>query len=339
MQDSDRFKNTLIESQFININSAEDNAIESKKGNVLIIPKGSLIDKNGKIVEDSIQIEFAEASDFDEIILSNLMIQDSALLYESYLSFFFNATRKSEQLFINPGKPIYFETSADKRTQLFKGIRDSVGNMNWNEALDPVSYLLPVPLDLLDFYPDGFELEVEKGLPFRNHEIISKKLLDSLYYSFANEIDKSSSYSFSSRMCMINLFTPIFKLLAQEPALLHQSDTSFSLSTCGINPASIKALKGEKFKNTLIATREFENRLRTIFATCDNQILELYVNNLNKNMWEIDEMAAKLLGDTNTQYSQFVEFASFKQTTVKLSDSKAKLLAEHYKKRKESIEN
>ena len=89
MQKNDKFKNTIIESQYYKIDPKKDNTIETKKGNVLIIPKGSLLDENGNIVDDSISIEFSEGKDIDEIILSNLMIQDSAKFYESYLSFFF----------------------------------------------------------------------------------------------------------------------------------------------------------------------------------------------------------------------------------------------------------
>jgi hypothetical protein len=78
--------------------------------------------------------------------------------------------------------------------------------------------------------------------------------------------------------------------------------------------------------------------LKAIFATCDNTILELYVNNLNKNLWEIDEIAAEKLGSSSSEYQKFIEFASYKQTSVKLSDRKAELLAEHYKRNKDRIE-
>ncbi len=339
-QNSDKFKNTIIKSQFYKIKGSKDNAITTKKGNVLIIPSGSLLDNKGKIIEDSIQIEFAEGTDIDEIILSNLMIQDSVKVYESYLSFFFNATRNGKQLQINPEDPVFFEVPADKKVSLYKGIRDKLGNMKWRKDKDPLDYLIPVSLDLLDFYPEGFEREVEKGLPYRNHKIVTKTLLDSLYYSFATEIDKSGYYNWSSRLCVINFITPILHLIAQEPSLLEeiQSDSLAGPSICGINPASIKALRSKKFRNTLISTREFQYRLKTIFATCDNKVLELYVNNLNKNLWEIDDMAAKYLGKNNKQYSKFLEFSSYKQTTVKLSDRKAKLLAEYYKKSKKKNE-
>ena len=128
-------------------------------------------------------------------------------------------------------------------------------------------------------------------------------------------------------------------LLMQDETTVEQTDSvDTAISFCGINPASIKAIRNKKFQNTLISTREFETRLKSIFATCDNEILELYVNNLNKSLWEIDELVAEKLGSSHDQYSNFIEFASYKQTTVKLSEKKAALLSKHYLKSKAEIE-
>lgn len=338
--DSDRFSNTMVESRFFTIYTGEANTITTGKGNLLIIPSGSLLDTNGDIVDDSVIVEFAEATELDEIILSNLTIQDSSFIYESYLSFYFNATRNGKQLQINPDNPIYFELTADRQVSLYKGIRDKYGDMKWIKEKDAVDYLIPVSLEMLDFYPLGFESEVEKGLPYRSHEIVTSDFLDSLYYSFAAELDQTRFYILSSRFNMISLNIPVLSLFARgEPATERQElDTLRRASFCGINPASIKAIRQRKFQNTLISTREFESRLRCIFATCDDRILELYVNNLNRNLWEIDEMAAGLLDSSNAQYDQFIEFASYRQTTVKLSDEKAELLSQHYKRDKEHIE-
>jgi hypothetical protein len=336
--DNDYFKNSIVESQFFKINSSADNVIESKKGNVLIIPKGSLLDNDGKVIEDSVQIEFAEASEIDEVILSNLMIQDSSKVFESYLSFFLKATQREKQLIINPENPIYFELSADKQVNLYKGVRDKEGNMNWNKVLSPVNYLIPVPFENLDFYPPGFENEVERGLPFRGHEIATVVLLDSLYYSFATEVNKTESLVYSNSLKMINFITPLIRLIEQEDSQGDKEYSDSSVTICGINPASIKAIRDKKFQNTLISTREFETRLKTIFATCDNRILELYITNLNKNLWEIDEMAAKLLGPTHKKYSKFLEFVSYKQSNVRVSDKNAELLAQYYQENKAKIE-
>ena len=345
---TDIFKNTIVESDFFEINANKDNTIESKKGNIFIIEKGAFIDGNNNIVTDSIQIELAEASEIDELILSNLVIQDRNNIYQDNLSFYLNATKNGEQLKINPKKPIYFELASEKKTFLLKGNRDSIGNMNWGKQIDFVKELTPVPFDILDFYPESFETTIEKGLPFRNHKILTKELSDSLYYSFSTEIFKNGAYNWNciggyDKFLMINLSLPLINMFLQEDAdtavvLVSQSDT-IPLSLCGINPASVKAIKNQKFRNTLLSTREFEKRLKAIFKTCDNKILELYINNLNKNLWEIDEMVAEQLGEKHKMYSTFKEFASYKNTTVSVSNKRAKLLSKFYTNKKQEIEN
>lgn len=43
----------------------------------------------------------------------------------------------------------------------------------------------------------------------------------------------------------------------------------------GVNPAKIKAIWNDKFSNTLIATKEFEERLKFMHTQCDENILDL----------------------------------------------------------------
>ena len=61
----------------------------------------------------------------------------------------------------------------------------------------------------------------------------------------------------------------------------------------GINPSKIKAIWDAKFNNTILATKEFEERLQIIHQTCRNEILDLYINNLDKKMCYIDSLAGK----------------------------------------------
>jgi hypothetical protein len=66
-------------------------------------------------------------------------------------------------------------------------------------------------------------------------------------------------------------------------------------NTCGINPISIKAFVNEKYERSLLATREFMDRLNIIYKTCDKELLNIYINNTDKQLWEIDEMAYEYL--------------------------------------------
>ncbi|HLG02360.1 MAG TPA: cytochrome c [Bacteroidia bacterium] len=59
-----------------------------------------------------------------------------------------------------------------------------------------------------------------------------------------------------------------------------------------IDPARIAGIWNDKFQNTIIATKEFEERLQTIFLLGQPSILVLYLNNLDKKLYQIDSMAA-----------------------------------------------
>lgn len=48
----------------------------------------------------------------------------------------------------------------------------------------------------------------------------------------------------------------------------------------------------DAFENTLLATKEFQDRFSWY---CWKEILQIYINNLDKNMWEIDEMVVQHL--------------------------------------------
>lgn len=330
---TDPFKNTIVKSQFFTILPSKDNIIESENGNVVFIPEGTFIDRLGNKVKDSLKIEFAEVSTIEDYIMSNITIGDSDHIYAFCNAFFINATMQGEQLDINKEKSIYIEIASTKNIELIKGYRDDKGNMSWNESISPVKYLIPVDFDFLNFYPEGFESEIDKGLPFKGHKILTKTLSDSLYYSFAPELDSKGHYNWNHTI-MIDLIPLFFN---HHPEI--KSDTTILINFCGINPASIKAIKDKKFQHTFLATREFELRLKAIFKTCNNNYLELYVNNLNKNLWEVDSLVAEKLGKSDSMYQTFRDFTAERLTNVKLSDNKAKLLSDYYLEQKTKIED
>jgi mono/diheme cytochrome c family protein len=59
----------------------------------------------------------------------------------------------------------------------------------------------------------------------------------------------------------------------------------------GIDPAKIKTIWNARFNNSNLATKEFEERLAYIFRTCDNALLDVYVNNLDKDLYWCDSVA------------------------------------------------
>lgn len=84
---------------------------------------------------------------------------------------------------------------------------------------------------------------------------------------------------------------------------------------CMIKPLSIKTIKTMNFANTFLATKEFEERLAVLHQLPDGQaLLDLYLNNLSKNLFEIDSMVAEKL--TGEERNIFKTFAALKHTNV-----------------------
>lgn len=98
---------------------------------------------------------------------------------------------------------------------------------------------------------------------------------------------------------------------------------------CYIHPSSIKALRQPKFSNTFIATREFEERLQLLHTLKNAEpLLELYVENIDKNMYEIDAMVAQKLTGKNRII--FEELAKEKLTNVDLTNTHLDAIQEYY---------
>lgn len=104
-----------------------------------------------------------------------------------------------------------------------------------------------------------------------------------------------------------------------------------------IDPSRIKAIWNNEFGQTIIATKEFEERLKVIFKTCDASILNLYVRNLNKNLCEIDSVAASMLG--GELRNKFLEFAARKNGGVEITDRRSEKLQKYFDEKRNIYAN
>ncbi len=104
------------------------------------------------------------------------------------------------------------------------------------------------------------------------------------------------------------------------------------VSSCEIEPSRIHAIWNRKFNNTLLATKEFEERLQVIFKTCNHSILDLYIKNMDKNMCEIDKIAATMCG--GEQSHKFEEFANRKNGGVSIERSHMTKLARYMEEKR-----
>ena len=159
---SDLFQNTIIKSQFFKIDPTKDTVIVGNKGTKIIIYKNTFINSKGNVIQGEINFELLEALTFEDMILANLTTISNGTLLETDGMIYINASYKDEIITINKKKPLYIEipTHSKKPSMLvYKGVRDSVGNMNWINPKELDKFLVPIDLNLLDFYRKVLILE------------------------------------------------------------------------------------------------------------------------------------------------------------------------------------
>ena len=355
------FAKTAIESQYFTVNASEDNIIEGKNGTIIVAPKGCFLDKNGKPVTKNITIELAEALTYDEMIMTGLSTtsDEKPLITDGMIYFY--PTKDGELLTINPKKPIYIEVPTNDRKagmMAYKGEMDDAGKINWVNPKELENYLVKVDLALLDFLPNGFEeavlLEMEK-----KGKAVNENFVDSLYYSLSisdgSELLKSlpptdlnepyynkeskvkdgkyedGSFEVGFNISPSNRNPPYQAILVQDDEVVQDS-----AAICGIDPALIKIIKSNAYQNTFIATREFEQRMQLLHLDCSQSNLELYLKNLDKDLWKIDSLVTQNGTDTS-DLSAFEKLAKQKHTNVQDANIYAELLSGHYQKQLKEV--
>jgi len=330
----DPFRETIVKSEFFKVATTKDTVIRGSQGTLLVFQEGSIVDGDGDYVEGKVDIELAEAFKIEDMLRSNLTTISNGELLETDGMIYFNLFRGDEQLYINPAKPVHIEIPTRSRKpnmQVYEDIRDENGNMNWANPIPIENYLNPVDIFSLDLLPDGFAEAVEKEMPFRNHKKASEVLIDSLYYSlhFANPdelVEESIPANLDVRERFDNDGFPESEL---DSLLANYKIDEDNLVNYGVDPAVIKTLKTSEFQNTIISTKEFQERLQAMFKICRTDMIDVYIKNLDKNLWEVDSIAASLLDD-NVYQEDFNDFAAQKWTTLKDSDVNTELLKDFY---------
>lgn len=294
---SEQMLSTDLELQYVSMDNDLDTIIESRNGVIILIPAGALVDEQGETVKGKVTYTFQEALEPEQIMLAGLSTTSDGKLLETGGMFQIAAHQNGKLLKINPDRKIMIKVPTDRQKpnmQLFKGEKSKDGRINWVSPQPLSPDLIPVDIESLDFYPPNY-IKALNDLGLYRHD---KKYLDSLYYSFSGrKIDDCCNYP-------------------------------------RIEPVTIQTIWNPKFNNTLLATKEFEERLRYLHKTCQNKALELYINNLNKNLYEVDSMVARML-DEEEHRTQFETFASQRLGKVRMNATMAKLLSKFYTLKKQ----
>jgi len=430
--------------QKFTIDPNKGKTIEGKQGMLVIVPKDAFVDAEGNLVESPVELELVEALTLEDMVLYDLATLSNGKQLESGGMFYLEAKSKGKIVQINPERPFYIEIPTNEvkpGMMAFKGEVDENGKLNWVDPKPLKKYLAKVDLNQLDFLPEGFDVGVEDGIPFKGHVEADKNLVDSLYYSLGNienvedvessnlkdldgiffssmninrvgkgkkevsltayldttvisekkeylynprlteftgsmviqdrkgnlkviskrdgeiiypdEIQGFNNYngeiSNLSRVGDIDGFSNIEKeekeiqivntpKLNSKTSSLSSSSNEITSNKCGINPLSIKTIKTNGFKETYIATQEFEERVAMLHKLNNGQaLLGVYLNRLGEDMYVSDSIVmTKVKGDFKTVFRNYY---NQKLTNLKDAEIHQEQLSAYYNKKKKEYAN
>jgi mono/diheme cytochrome c family protein len=91
-----------------------------------------------------------------------------------------------------------------------------------------------------------------------------------------------------------------------------------------IPPSSVLGFWNKKFNNTILATREFESRMKSVHKTCDKKVLAVYTKNLSSPLHELDRKVVAM------GHPEFEQFAAENVGTLNPNDPHVKGLQSFY---------
>ena len=344
--------NTL-ENQLFTIQGDQDTVIQTKDGILFAIEAGTFINEDGEAIDGEIKVAVKEALKVDDVLSSGLStVTTSGEQLETGGMFSINAVSDGEFLSINPQKGIFTQVPTDEKKlgmSLWQGKYQKDGQILWEQPKQLEQFLIPIDMSLLNFYPKGFESNLER-LGFPN---ATKKQKDSVYYSFVSHFTKKGREQFlidnNLMICSLDTVGLQQKVTSNfnngiasvniKPSVSAYDDISEDgLSSYyrypiknGLNPAKVKAFWNEKFNGSLLATKEFEKRMHLIHQTGSREILDLYIKNADKRISEIDALAAeKSWGKLKNRFNAF---AAMDEGRVKSNPRLVKMLNGFYRQK------
>ena len=285
--------------------ATRDTVIETAGGIVLSIPASAFLDADHRPVTGTVELVVKEALDAASMLKAGLSTCAGDQLLETGGMFYLDARQNGQPIVIDTGHAIYAEVPTDSvrpGMQLFTGNRLAGGVIDWTDPQPLDHDLLPVDIHSLNFYPPHY-LDSVAGW---GYDAGNKTFTDSLYFSFAALFHSVKSDSMGGT---------------------RPSDSV--AASCAIDPARIAAIWNDHFQNTLIATREFGQRLTLIHQTGDSNLLNLYVDHLDWNLSAIDSTAAT--ETTGEIRRRFLAFAGRHDGKVRHGDARFDKLREYYR--------
>jgi len=319
--------NSALDENVYRIQAKSDTVIENQDGVIIYIPENAF-DTEAEIVELKVQSAINGA----DIMLAGLSTMADSNQLETGGMFYVDALANGKR--VNLIKDLEVNVPTTKKIDgmmHYQGEKLPNGDINWVSPKPLAKDLTPVDISSLDFYPPNYESKLN------DWGYSGKRFTDSLYYSFGfGEIEEISSIDTIVDDISLEVTGDIIifnKNMSKDEGLVVLDDNdSLDLNLdgkeIGINPASIKTIWNSKFDHTILATKEFEERMPYIHESCNQNILNLYIYNLSKGLSEIDSMVLPLV--SGNLKNKFREFASRGDGKVKLTDGASKKLKSYY---------
>ncbi len=336
-ESSEVFDDELLPVQTFEINSERDTIIETQNGIVFAIPSAAF-----NTTSDKVKIEVREALTPSDIMKAGLSTTSGNEMLETGGMFSFDGFANGAKLEIQKEIIAEIPTKETKAgMQLFSGVRKEDGSLDWQNPKPLETYLNTVDVMSLDFYPPNYI----SGLKKLGKDANNKSFTDSLYYSleFREKYSalKDSLVGFSQREVPQVIITwendkpakksplnktPIVpvgsKTTSTGAAVQRPGETNY------IRPSQIRAIWNQKFNGSIVATKEFEERLKAMHQYCEGgELLNMYLNNLGKNLFELDSIAYSMTGKSE---KAFLKFAEQKKGKTRPNNDLYKKLQDYY---------
>ncbi|MBP7515022.1 MAG: hypothetical protein KA791_10765 [Flavobacteriales bacterium] len=293
---------THLDPLVLTIDPTKDTTLVTPNGIVLDIPQGAFVDSLGAAISIPVRVTLLEALDPLDIMKAGLSTMSGDTLLETGGMFYLDAQANGKAVKIDPAKPLTAMVPADgskKGMQLYEGVKRDDGVIDWRNPKPLRKSLVPVDITTLNFYPPGYEAKLAE----LGQDVANKAFKDSLYYSL--RCADQARENLMEAPSQLDLDEPMaFRGHGAALAMAPQSQSEHgSLDTvifaygsdpCGIDPIKIKTIWNKRFNNTNLATKEFEQRLERIFSRCDNALLDVYVNNLDKDLYWCDSVGTRM---------------------------------------------
>ncbi len=325
-----------LDKEVFQVDAKKTTILHSKNNIVLAVPSNAFVDADGNIVEGDIDVEVQEALKPMDILKSGLSTISGDEVLETGGMFNIEASQHGLRLFLARDAKIIVDVptdSVDPAMQHYYGHKNEDGIIDWVDPKPLDNFLTTIDMSELDLYPPNY-VKTLKGMNDRFKVRTDKSYMDSLYYSFeyANEnLDGPAVLAIQKKGKKSFVRNENGKYSISRDEMSKTSNGDNNQIYPGVRPSQVRTIwTGESFNNTILATREFEQRMKLIHRSCNPKMLDNYAKNLDKNMWELDLKAGELCDDPEVARS-FKRFADRKDGRVAIESEQIQKLNEYYR--------